>query len=78
MLPVQSGKEDVPRMDDLSSVENLETLRSQHQSLEIRLAALESQLSMTGAEQAERVRLKKLKLAIKDRIQLLLARGAEK
>lgn len=60
-------------MDDLSSVENLETLRSQHHSLETRLAALDRQLTLTTEEQAERVRLKKRKLAIKDRIQFLLA-----
>jgi hypothetical protein len=38
------------------------------------LASLESQLSLTIKEQTERARLKKEKLAIKDRIQLLLAR----
>ncbi len=62
-------------MDDLSSVENLEALRSQHQSLETRLAALDRQLTLTTEEQAERVRLKKKKLAIKDRIQSLLAQS---
>jgi hypothetical protein len=62
-------------MDDLSSVENLETLRSQHHSLESRLAALDRQLTLTVEEQSERVRLKKKKLAIKDRIQALLAQS---
>jgi uncharacterized protein YdcH (DUF465 family) len=60
-------------MDQLSSAENLETLRSQHHSLETRLAVLDQQLTLTTEEQAERVRLKKTKLAIKDRIQSLLA-----
>jgi hypothetical protein len=60
-------------MDELSSAENLETLRSQHHSLEGRLAVLDRQLTLTTEEQAERVRLKKKKLAIKDRIQFLLA-----
>jgi hypothetical protein len=45
--------------------------------LETRLAALNSQLSLTAAEQTERVFLKKKKLAIKDRIQLLLQRSAQ-
>jgi hypothetical protein len=62
-------------MDHLSSVENLETLRSQHHSLETRLAALDHQLTLTVEEQAERVRLKKKKLAIKDRIQALLSQS---
>jgi hypothetical protein len=78
LLPtLGSAKENVARMDDLSSAESIETLRSQHQSLESRLAALNSQLSLTTAEQTERVFLKKKKLAIKDRIQLLLQRSAE-
>jgi hypothetical protein len=62
-------------MDDVSSVESLETLRSQHHSLESRLAALDRQLTLTVEEQTERVRLKKKKLAIKDRIQALLAQS---
>jgi hypothetical protein len=62
-------------MDDLSSVENLETLRSQHHALESRLAALDRQLTLTVEDQTERVRLKKKKLAIKDRIQFLLSRS---
>jgi hypothetical protein len=62
------------RTDDLSSLESLEVLRSQHQFLESRLAVLERQLSLTSKEQTERARLKKEKLAIKDRIQMLLSR----
>jgi hypothetical protein len=64
------------RMDDMSPAESLETLRSQHQFLESRLAVLDRQLSLTSKEQTERARLKKEKLAIKDRIQLLLSRSA--
>lgn len=64
-------------MDELSSVENLETLRSQHHSLESRLAVLDRQLTLTVDEQTERVRLKKQKLAIKDRIQCLLAQTSQ-
>jgi len=63
-------------MDDPSSIANLENLRSQHQELEARLAVLERQLTLTPEEQAERVRLKKKKLAIKDRIHLLLAQAS--
>jgi hypothetical protein len=62
------------RTDDRSSAEDLEALRNHHHDLESRLATLESQLSLTTKEQTERARLKKEKLAIKDRIQLLLAR----
>jgi hypothetical protein len=62
------------RMDDGGIAENLEALRNHHQNLESRLACLEGQLSWTIQEQAERARLKKEKLAVKDRIQILLAR----
>jgi hypothetical protein len=65
-------EENATRMDDMGSVEDLEALRKQHKDLESRLAALDRHLSLTAAEQAERARLKKEKLAIKDRIQLLL------
>ena len=67
-------EESAARMDDLSSTDSVEVLRSQHQFLESRLAVLERQLSLTSKEQTERARLKKEKLAIKDRIQLLLSR----
>jgi hypothetical protein len=69
-------EESAARIDDRSSVDSLEVLRSQHQFLESRLAVLERQLSLTSKEQTERARLKKEKLAIKDRIQLLLSRPA--
>jgi uncharacterized protein YdcH (DUF465 family) len=48
--------------------ESREKLESEHQALELRLAQLERHLSLTSEEQAERARLKKLKLAMKDRI----------
>jgi hypothetical protein len=69
--------ENTAGMDEQSSVENLETLRSQHHSLESRLAALDRQLTLTVDEQTERARLKKKKLAIKDRIQSLLAQTSQ-
>jgi hypothetical protein len=67
-------QENATGMDDMGAVEDLEALRNQHKDLESRLAALDSHVSLTAKEQAERARLKKAKLAIKDRIQLLLAR----
>jgi uncharacterized protein YdcH (DUF465 family) len=51
----------------------LDGLKQRHQDLEKRLAALDRHLSLTSAEQAERVRLKKEKLQVKDRIVLLSA-----
>jgi len=67
-------QENAVRTNDMGSVEDLEALRNQHKDLEAKLATLDRQLSLTVAEQAERVRLKKEKLAIKDRIHLLLPR----
>ena len=67
-------QENASLRDDMGSVEDLEALRNQHKDLESRLAALDRHLSLTAREQADRARLKKEKLAIKDRIQLLLSR----
>ena len=67
-------QENAGRRDDMGAVEDLEELRNQHEDLESRLAALDRHLSLTAREQADRARLKKEKLAIKDRIQLLLSR----
>jgi hypothetical protein len=58
----------------MGSVEDLEALRKHHKDLEAKLAALDCHLSLTAPEEVERARLKKEKLAIKDRIQLLLSR----
>jgi uncharacterized protein YdcH (DUF465 family) len=51
----------------------LEGLREKHQELEKRLAVLERHVSLTTAEQAERARLKKEKLQVKDRMLVLTA-----
>ena len=67
-------QENASLRDDMGSVEDLEALRNQHKDLECKLAALDRHGSLTAREQAERARLKKEKLAIKDRIQLLLSR----
>lgn len=45
-----------------------EALEAEHKALEMRLTELERHLSLSTEEQAERARLKKLKLATKDRI----------
>jgi uncharacterized protein YdcH (DUF465 family) len=49
----------------------LEGLKQKHQELERRLAALDRHVSLTTAEQAERARLKKEKLQVKDRMLVL-------
>jgi hypothetical protein len=67
-------QENATRRDDMGSVEDLEALRKHHKDLEAKLAALDCHLSLTAPEEVERARLKKEKLAIKDRIQLLLSR----
>jgi hypothetical protein len=67
-------QENATRRDDIGSVEDLEALRKQHQNLEARLEVMDRHLYLTAKEEAERARLKKEKLAIKDRIHLLLSR----
>ena len=67
-------QENAIRRDDMGSIEELEALRNQHKDLEARLAVMDRHLSLTVQEQTERARLKKEKLAIKDRIQVMLSR----
>jgi uncharacterized protein YdcH (DUF465 family) len=52
----------------------IDELRRRHKELEEALATIDAHLSLTSKEQAERAKLKKEKLAIKDRIALLLAK----
>jgi len=54
----------------------IDTLRQRHKELEDALATIDAHLSLTAKEQAERARLKKEKLAVKYRIQLLLTMGS--
>ena len=54
----------------------IDALRQRHKELEDALAAIEAHLSLTAKEQAERAKLKKEKLAIKDRIQVLLTKAS--
>ena len=55
---------------------DLDSLRQRHKELEDALAAIDAHLSLTSKEQAERVQLKKEKLAVKDKIQVLLSKSA--
>jgi hypothetical protein len=50
----------------------IDTLKQRHKELEDALAMIDAHLSLTTQEQADRAKLKKEKLAIKDRIQILL------
>jgi hypothetical protein len=54
----------------------IDALRQRHKELEEALAAIDAHLSLTSKEQTERAKLKKEKLAIKDRIAALLAGSA--
>ncbi len=54
----------------------IDTLRQRHKELEEALAVIDAHLSLTTKEQAERVQLKKEKLAIKDKIQVLMSKSA--
>ncbi len=51
--------------------EIIERLKTEHAALEARLNEIESHISLTPAEQMERSRIKKLKLAKKDLINQL-------
>jgi hypothetical protein len=55
----------------------IEALKRRHKELEEALTAVESHVSLTAKEQTDRARLKKEKLAIKDRIQVLLAQQSQ-
>jgi uncharacterized protein YdcH (DUF465 family) len=55
--------------------EELRGLWEEHQSLERQLATLETRAYLTPEEQVERSRIKKRKLATKDRIAGILARS---
>jgi uncharacterized protein YdcH (DUF465 family) len=46
----------------------IDALRAEHDALEKRLAELDGHVSLTSAEQAERARIKKWKLKLKDEI----------
>ena len=54
--------------------EDADGLERRHEELERRLAALDRHLSLTPDEQVERVRLKKEKLWVKDRLVALTER----
>jgi hypothetical protein len=54
----------------------IDALRQRHRELEEALAAIDAHISLTSKEQADRAKLKKEKLAIKDRIQSLIAQSA--
>ena len=49
--------------------EDVDGLQRQHQELDRRLAVLDRHLALSAEEQAERVRLKKEKLLIKDKME---------
>jgi uncharacterized protein YdcH (DUF465 family) len=53
----------------------IDALRQRHKELEEALAIIDAHLSPTPREQAERTQLKKEKLAIKDKIQVLLSKS---
>jgi len=69
-------QENATRREDMGSVDDLEALRKQHRDLEAKLEVMDRQLYLSATEEAERARLKKQKLAIKDRIHLLLSHAS--
>ncbi len=54
----------------------IDALRQRHKEIEEALAVIDAHLSLTAKEQADRANLKKEKLAIKDRIAVLLTRAS--
>jgi hypothetical protein len=61
--------EQVSVIDDVQGM--VERLRAEHAALDQRVQELEHRIALTADEQIEITRLKKLKLAAKDRIALL-------
>jgi len=59
------------RIRSIVSMTEIDALKQRHRELEQALELIEAHLSLTTREQAERAKLKKEKLAIKDRIQIL-------
>jgi hypothetical protein len=57
----------------MHSMTEIDALKQRHRELEEALALIEAHLSLTTKEQTDRAKLKKEKLAIKDRIQILMA-----
>jgi hypothetical protein len=57
-----------------TSMTEIDALRQRHKELEEALTAIDAHPSLTTKEQTERAKLKKEKLAIKDRMALLLAK----
>ncbi|HJZ84630.1 MAG TPA: YdcH family protein [Polyangia bacterium] len=53
----------------------VDQLRAEHATLDARVQELEHHISLTSDEQIEITRLKKMKLATKDRIAILSKRG---
>ena len=58
-------------------VRMVEKLREEHRSLDARVQEMSSRRYLTPTEEYELKRLQKLKLAKKDEIAMLLARGGE-
>ena len=58
----------------MATDEHFRTLTNQHHEYDVRLEALEAMSHPTEEEQLEEVRLKKLKLRLKDQITELLSR----
>lgn len=54
---------------------SLRELRERHEEIERRLATLDRHLALSSDEQAERIRLKKERLWVKDRIFALAGAG---
>jgi uncharacterized protein YdcH (DUF465 family) len=58
-------------MVDVTAEQERAGLEQRHEELERRLAEIDRHVSLTADEQVERTRLKKEKLRVKDRLQLL-------
>jgi hypothetical protein len=66
--------ENVRVSDDVQVL--VESLRAQHAAFDARVRELEHHISLTPEEQLEIARLKKMKLATKDRIVVLTRQGS--
>ena len=71
---MQTGK--FTELPHPASFPSIQQLMQEHSLYDRRLDTLRSKLFLTGSEQLEEVRLKKLKLSLKDEIERLRRLGA--
>ena len=67
---------ELPNLPNQSPLPSIHQLKQEHSLYDRRLETLRSKMFLTDAEQMEEVRLKKLKLSLKDEMERLRRMGA--